>query len=181
MKTKKAVEWITQGYKVMAMKGSSGLNVEAIARAIQKNKSSFYYYFGTMEVFEATLLEYHIERVHELAAAIKKCQSIRPDLFHVFINYQTDLFFHKQLRVHREKESYRLCFEQAFAQIEAAMLPQWAAFLGLENQQFFANAFLQLVAENFLLQITPPTFDYAWLDDYLRYIHSFWRQMQHKE
>lgn len=181
MKTKKGSEWIEQGYAVMAMNGSSGLHVEAMARAIGKNKSSFYYYFGTMEVFEATLLEHHIERVNELATAIKTCQNIRPDLFHVFLTYQIDLFFHKQLRVQRDKVAYRKCFEQAFAQIELALLPPWAAFLGLEKQQFFASAFLQLIAENFLLQITPQTLDFAWLDQYLQYIYSFWQQMQAKK
>jgi AcrR family transcriptional regulator len=171
------LEWIEKGYEMMAMEGSGSLRVEVLSRVIGKNKSSFYYHFGGMEAFEQALLAYHMECVDQMAEKIQQCQNIRPDLFHLFLAHQTDLFFHKQLRIHRDNAIYQACFTDAFSKIETAMLPQWGSFFGLSEQHFFARVFLGLIAENFLLQITPQTLSYDWLNQYLKYIHSFWLQL----
>ena len=43
--------WIIKGYELFANKGSLGLKVEVISKAVNKSKSSFYHHFADIEVF----------------------------------------------------------------------------------------------------------------------------------
>jgi AcrR family transcriptional regulator len=154
MSSPRALLWIEEGYQMVARNGIKGINIEAIARSIQKNKSSFYHYFGDLEIFEAALLDFHVQQAENLAEQIYACDRIRPDVLKVFLDNKIDLFFHKQLRINREYPQYKSCFEQAFSKMEEAFVDKWADFLGLQHQPLFAASFLHLIAENFLLKIT---------------------------
>ena len=94
-----------------------------------------------------------------------------------FVDFKTDLFFHKQLRIHRRRPAFKACFEKVFEQFAAAVLDPWAFFLGLQNQKLLARAFLQLVAENFLLRITWEEYSYAWMEEYLDEVAVLLKQM----
>ena len=163
----------------MAKDGINSINIESISRRVNKNKSSFYHYFGDLGSFESELLNYHIQQAEAFSKKITECEKIKPDVIKVFIEYKTDLLFHKQLRINRENPEYQRCFERAFKELEVAFIDKWAGFLGLNDRKLFAAAFLQLIAENFLLQITEYTFDYDWLDRYLDSIYVILQQMGH--
>ncbi|MBT8220631.1 MAG: TetR/AcrR family transcriptional regulator [Bacteroidia bacterium] len=177
MKEQKKLEWITAGYEMIAQNGMKSIRIESIARQLNKNKSSFYHYFGDAEIFDDELLEYHTAQIRKFADRAKDCEHIRPDLLNLFIEHKTDLFFHKQLRINRHTPKYKACFERSFQQLEDAIIDKWADFLGLENKTLFARAFLNLIAENFLLQITENTFSYQWLDEYLDEVQGLLKQM----
>jgi AcrR family transcriptional regulator len=167
MKGKKKQEWVEKGYQMISDHGFTNVNVESIARLLNKNKSSFYYYFGNWDVFEEALLEYHLDLAKQFAEEVARCQSIIPDMVHLFIRHQTDIFFHKQLRINRTKPHFKKCFEKVFNLFEQAVHDQWVAFLNLEKQSFLAAKILILISENFLLQITHENFEYDWLENYL--------------
>lgn len=177
MMSEKSQRWIEEGYDMISKTGISSIKVESIARKINKNKSSFYYYFGDTEQFLDELLAYHITRVEQFAVVAKACKQVRPDLLQLFVEYKTDFFFHKQLRINRDNPQMKKCFETAFEKVDQAIIEQWAAFLDLTSQPLLARTFLHLVAENFLLQITESTFNYQWLDNYLGDVNSIFRQM----
>lgn len=177
MKGQKKLEWIEEGYRVVAEEGFNNLNIESIARSIDKNKSSFYHYFGDLDWFKSELLSYHLDRAKEFAEAINACKDIRPGIIEVFVAYKTDLFFHKRLRIHRSNPEYKKCFEKVYEMYESAVLVKWAHFLGLDNQPHLASNFLNLMAENFLLQITQDSYSAAWLDSYLQNASAILRQM----
>jgi len=177
MSNQKSLLWIEEGYNRIAYNGIKSINIESIAKGINKNKSSFYHYFGDVENFEAELLKFHINKVEQFAENAKGCKSIKPDLLRLFIDYKTDFFFHKQLRINRSIPAFRICFETAFEKVDQAIIDNWADFLGLQNQQLFAKTFLHLIAENFLLQITEQTFNYEWLHNYLDSINDILKQM----
>ena len=107
MKGKNRQIWLEKGYQMISEKGFTKVNVESIARTINKNKSSFYYYFGDWEGFEESLLEYHLSLAEEFAVKINNCANIIPDMLEVFLDYKTDIFFHKQLRINRDKPTVR--------------------------------------------------------------------------
>ena len=111
-----------------------------------------------LEVFESGLLDFHIQQVEIFSEAIKACETIQPDVLNLFLEYKTDLFFHKQLRINRDKAEFKKCFEKAFSKVEEALLDKWTDYLGLGDQQLFATAFLRLIAENFLLQMSERNF-----------------------
>ncbi len=70
MSNQKSLQWIEEGYLMISRNGFSSLKIETIARSISKNKSSFYHYFGDVEVFEEELLKYHIYKVEQFAGNI---------------------------------------------------------------------------------------------------------------
>ncbi|MFT4987006.1 MAG: AcrR family transcriptional regulator [Chitinophagales bacterium] len=177
MKGQKKAEWIEKGYTIAASEGIKNIRIESIARELDKNKSSFYHYFGDLESFENELLAHHIAEIKELAIQLARCKSMRPDVLNLFILQKTDLFFHKQLRINRSVPRYKACFEQAFQILEDAVIQQWSTFLGLKQRQLFARTFFQLIADNFLLQITEDNFNYEWISQYLDEIHSILQRM----
>jgi len=177
MKGQKKLEWIKEGYRMVSEQGFASLSIESIARAIGKNKSSFYHYFGDAELFETELLEHHLKCADEFTHQAGQCNNIRPDLVNLFVAHQTDLFFHKQLRIHRGNPEFKKCFEKVFDLYEHAIMDQWAEFLGLAEKRIFARTFLHLMADNFLLQITPTSYNYEWLDNYLKDISIALLQM----
>ena len=172
MKSEKELQWLEVGYQMVALNGFNSLNIESIARKLNKNKSSFYHYFGDLELFEAELLEMHTQKAIPFAEELKACEKIKPDAMNVFVEHKMDLLFHKQLRINRENPTHKMCFEKAYNSTEAVFIEKWSDFLGLNEQQFFAQTFLQLVSENFLLQITENTINLSWLNNYLEEIQN---------
>lgn len=166
MKSSKEV-WITEAYQTVALEGFERLSVELLARKVGKNKSSFYHYFGDMELFEKTLLDYHLEATKHFAAEITACERLNPDVLNLMIQLKTDLFFHKQLRINREKPTCRACFEKSYQVFQEAIFDKWITFLGLTHQKFFGEALLNLASENFLLRITQSNLTFDWLIGYV--------------
>ncbi len=169
--------WIHEGYDLAAQSGFKSLTVETIARNIGKNKSSFYHYFGDVENFKEVMLNHHLKQAGIFSEKIKSCTHIKPDVLHVFVEHKTDVFFHKQLRIHRQDIHYKQCFETAFEMISAAISDKWAMYIGMEHRKLFAHAFFGLIAENFLLKITFESFKREWLEKYLDEISNMLRQM----
>ena len=167
MKGKSKQEWIEKGYQLVSENGFSKVNVELMARLLNKNKSSFYYYFGDGEGFEEALLAHHLKLANQFAADVSACQNILPDLLELFIAHKTDIFFHKQLRINRVKPHFKKCFETVFTMFEEAVHDKWVSFLNAEHHSFLAAKILTLLSENFLLQITHENFNYDWLNNYL--------------
>ena len=161
-------DWIDCGYHLVATQGFGTVNIESTARAMGKSKSSFYHYFGDWEGFEEFLLNHHITRAMAFAHEVTECKEIVPDLVHLLIDYKTDFFFHKQLRINRERPDFKTCFEKVHELFEKAVIDQWVAFLSLQDRPFLAAQTLRLISENFLLQITEEHYDFDWLKNYLQ-------------
>ncbi|MEO1435584.1 MAG: TetR/AcrR family transcriptional regulator [Bacteroidota bacterium] len=177
--TKNKKEWILAGYAAFAQAGPGGLKVEALARAVQKSKSSFYHYFADLEIFTEQLLAYHSERAQMITIRESECQNVDPELLEVFVEFKQDLLFNRQLRVHREKPGFEACFQAVNAQVGLAILPIWSAFLGLPSNSPLASLVLTLTVENFFLQITADNLNMKWLQNYVQGLRQMVRQFQH--
>ncbi|NNF21340.1 MAG: TetR/AcrR family transcriptional regulator [Saprospiraceae bacterium] len=160
-------EWINAGYQMISELGFNHSNIESIARSINKNKSSFYHYFGDWEIFEESLLDQHLKAVNQFSADAKQCENIIPDMVNLFVQHKDDFLFHKQLRIYRKNKTYKDCFESAYRIYEDAIITKWTSFIKLDEQTLLARRILNLISENFLLQITPENFNYDWLKNYL--------------
>ncbi|MEO1433899.1 MAG: TetR/AcrR family transcriptional regulator [Bacteroidota bacterium] len=167
MNAKKKQVWIEAGYQMIADQGYKAANVGSLARVLEKNKSSFYHYFGDWERFEEELLAHHLQLSGPFSQKINACETVIPGMIHVFLEHKTDLFFHKQLRINRSKSHFKRCFEIAHQQFIEAIHDPWIKFLGLEQQSLLAIKFLTLISENLLLQITDENYNYDWLREYM--------------
>lgn len=162
------IVWLQKGYTIFAQEGPKGLKVEVLARLVNKNKSSFYHHFADLEIFTEILLQYHLERAAIMAEAERRCRNVDPELLQVIIQFKEDLFFNRQLRVHRAVAVFKQCMEQSNAQVAGAIIDIWAEALGLSKQTQLAALVLNLSFENFFLQITEENMNYTWLSNYVK-------------
>lgn len=166
----KELQWRLKGYTLVSEKGIDKVSIELLATKVGSSKSSFYHFYGNFKNFTEALFKFHIEQSEALAHKIKLCENLAPDMLNVFLENKEDILFHKQIRIKRENEVYRDCFEKAYQKVEAAIFDKWIIHLDLSNQALFAKAFLNLVTDNFLLRITKKNFTYTWLENYLKEI-----------
>ncbi|MEO0896763.1 MAG: TetR/AcrR family transcriptional regulator [Bacteroidota bacterium] len=168
----KKLPWIKEGYALFAKEGLQGVSIELIAKRVGISKSSYYHHFGDFEVFMSELLVYHIYRAEGMSAKASECEQLDPDVLNLFLEYREDMFFNKQLRLHREQPEFKKCFESAYSLVEHAFIEQWAAGVQLESKTGLARLLLQLIAENFFLRITEESFDYPWFHQYIQEVSS---------
>jgi len=178
MKNQKKQEWVKEGYQVVGKTGFNTINIESIAFALKKSKSSFYHYFGDKAIFEVELLNYHLDRVEAFSQEVTKCESIRPDYINLLLAYKSDILFHKQLRLNRNKPNHKKCFEKANGLYSLAALDLWVDFFGLAQNRFFVQTFLHFFTENFLLQISPENYTYSWLNNYVEELYYMLKQLK---
>lgn len=173
--------WVLAGYTLFAKSGPSALKVEALARKVGKNKSSFYHFFADPDIFIDHLLDYHRERSRIMAEKEGECRNVDPELLMVILDFREDVLFNRQLRVHRNTPRYRKCLEQTNQEVAGAILEIWAEALGLSGQTQLAGVVLKLSLENFFLQITEDTLNYEWLSGYVGELRTMVRAFQHSK
>lgn len=172
MKNKGKYLWVEKGYELVSEVGFTKINIEFLSRELNKNKSSFYYYFGDWDGFEEELLAQHIAFGKLFEQEAKGCKRIIPDMIDLFLRSKTDIFFHKQLRINRQNARFKQCFENTYSMFENAIIEQWASFLNMRDQPILAGKILTLISENFLLRITNEDFTFSWMEDYLAEISN---------
>jgi AcrR family transcriptional regulator len=177
MDSKIKMPWLEVGYTIFSNEGPKALKIEALARKVGKNKSSFYHCFADLDIFIDELLCFHVVKSKEVFKHIKLCKSLVPDVFEVLFEYKEDAFFNRQLRIHRHIESYKLCFEKAHKPIEGALLEFWPKAIGLEENPHLARMILNLAVENFYLRLTEETFTEKGLNSYLDEILAIVKKM----
>lgn len=169
--TKAEQGWIDVGYRVFSLDGPGALKVEKLARAVGKNKSSFYHHFADLEVFTERLLEFHLSQARIVADKEAQSQN-EAELSEVILEHKMDLLFNRQLRIHRDNPDFKKCFDEVTSFATPAMLPVWKKIIGLSENTYLAEAVLALSLENFFLQITDETLTVEWLSTYFDKIRS---------
>ena len=178
MKGKKRQAWIEEGYKLVARTGFEGLGVESISRSMNKSKSSFYHYFGEMEVFREELLHFHLSRAVGFGRDISACKNVRPELVDVFLDYQTDIFFHKQLHINRDYPSCKKCIDKVYEVHEKPLVEKWIDYFGLSHKKMFAKTFHRFMTEHFCLLIVYETYNREWILNYLKGLYQMLQQLK---
>ena len=170
--------WIKAGYYVFGRKGPNGLNVELLAKKIKKSKSSFYYYFGDMESFQEALLAYHLERADQIAERGKLCENMDPDVINLLVDTKNDLLFNKQLRLNIKNPAFEKCHNQSSKKINNSFLDKWNIAIGFEQNPMLGEIILNLLRDNFFLQVNDENLTYQWFHDYLKNLFSIIQQIQ---
>ena len=176
MKGDKKHIWIEAAYLRFATHGESGLTVEAIARDLDRNKSSFYHYFGELQVLKSALLQRHLDTSKAVGQMMAGAESLDPDIFRIILDHKKNFFFQKQLKL-AEGETYQQYYNQAFEYVQTPLQQKMSEALGIANKQLFSEALLHLVSDNFLLRIQESNLTLAWLRDYVEEIRSLTRHV----
>jgi len=169
--------WIEAGYKSFAMEGSQNVGIEKLARAVDKNKSSFYHFFADLDVFTSRLLEKHLSQARIMSHKEAKAQN-EAELIDILLKHKLDLLFNRQLRIHRENEAFQDCFAKTNEISIPGFVPIWRKIIGLPENAQLAELVLIFSMENFFLQITEETLSKVWLSSYFKNIKSMVEQFQ---
>ncbi|HAA17928.1 MAG TPA: TetR/AcrR family transcriptional regulator [Cytophagales bacterium] len=177
MEDSKKTPWITAGYRAFAYEGPQALKVERLAKLLGKNKSSFYHYFGDLEVFTEELLQEHREQVRRIAEREAEAQDLEA-LIALLVDHKLDLLFNRQLRFHRENPDFEAIFLETNQKAAESIGPLWMKILGLEDNSYLAFLVLKLSFDNFFLQITDENLNVAWLNGYFREVRGMVQQFK---
>ena len=169
----KAIEkpWLETGYRNFAYDGPGNLKIERVAKEVNKNKSSFYHLFASMEIFMERLLDFHIEQAKVIAQKEADANE-EQQLITIFIEHKVDLLFNRQLRFHRSNPVFATCFNRVNTFTFPAIMPVWKKIIGLTDDSALAEMVLALSIENFYLQITDETLSEDWLKSYFKTIRG---------
>lgn len=181
MKVKNKQKWIEEGYHMVALTGWHSLNIESIARTLNKSKSSFYYYFGDKEIFEEVLLEWHLYRIKEFNKKIRLCKNIRPDFVYVLIEYRIEMLFQKQLHINREQPSCKKYLTKSLDDYALTSIDLWQEYFDFPNNRMFVNLFIYFFAENFLLRVSLENFTHEWIDNYIKELYQMIQLIKKKK
>ena len=132
-------KWLEKSYAIVAENGMEYLTINSISREVGKSKSSFYHFFVDLEHFKKDLIDYHKQQVNLFSLELEKVENFNPNLIYVFLEHKVDIFFHKQLRIHRIEPMYKNCIEEVFESYENSLLEQWALHFELNHQKKLAK------------------------------------------
>lgn len=177
MKGDKKTIWIEAAYQRFAAHGEASLTVEAIARDIGKNKSSFYHYFGELQVLKSTILQLHLDASKAVGEEMAATEKLDPDVLNIILDHKKNFLFQKQLKL-AEGEAYKSYYDRAFEYVQTPLLGKLSEALGIEQKQLFSTALLNLVSDNFLLRIQESNLTLEWLRNYIEELRSLTRHIQ---
>ena len=163
MSTEKTEAWIKAGYKLFAKKGIEGIKVERLARILQLNKSGFYHYFGSMNIYLKNLLCYHVQMAKVLAEEAATCENLDPDLLLFIIKHKTFFLVESQLLVRGKLGDFGPNIDEAGKIFNKEILPLWRKTTPLPEDSTVALAYLNIILHYFYARIGPDNMTYEFL------------------
>lgn len=163
--TKSYSRWITAGYELFAQEGPEGIQIERLARILNLNKSGFYYYFGTLDIYFERLMHHHIEMATGLAEKVKDVQNFAPDYIHLISECNVPLLVHRQLLCSRHVPIFERTYNHVNKLIGQSTLPLWADFVGLPEAPELAARYFEMVRDVFFGRLTPGTLSFEFITD----------------
>jgi AcrR family transcriptional regulator len=160
----KQIAWIQAGYTMFANNGI--VQIEPLAKAVGKSKSSFYHHFADIELFMEALLQLHITQSHIIAQKEKKAKNINPELIDILVTHKEDLLFNRQLRVHNNVPFYNDIICQSNKIIGEAFRWLWTKELNPKFTSSQIEVFFNLALDNFYMQTTAENLNHKWLVQY---------------
>lgn len=148
-------KWIDAGYQQFALEGPDGILVERMARILSLNKSGFYYYFGDRDFYLDQLLKFHLSQCEELALEMRMMTRFDPDFFNTIMKHKESVMVQMQLLRYRHHDRCKDYYVQVNQLVDKEIIPQWSAFIGIQNDPALALQFFKLTRDLFYSRITP--------------------------
>jgi AcrR family transcriptional regulator len=177
-KTGVSEKWIETGYQLFSQEGIPGIQIERMSRILGLNKSSFYHYFGTLEIFLDRLITHHHNHVELLVSDIKKADFFDPDLLNTLIQRQVTVMVQVQLKNSKSNSTLLAIGKIIEEQIDQAILPVWANYIGIPQNSGLAYKYLECVRDAFYTRISFEQFTYCFLHEFASGAKEIANQMQ---
>lgn len=156
-------QWIEMGYNVFAKEGLPGIRIEALARNLGLNKSSFYHFFGDLERYKEELIRYHFTKAGDLLSDISLCANFDPEFLNVVIKHRVSVVVHMQLVTNRKVPLFFNAYEKINDIVDPRAVPFWAAFIGIPHNPELALKYWQVVRDMFYLRVSLDNLTYTFL------------------
>lgn len=167
--------WIDSGYTLFAQEGLEGIQVERLAKILDLNKSGFYHYFGSRDVFLEQLMEHHFEIAIFIAREMSKIKQFDPDFFHTLLRFKIPVLVHMQLVRNRHHPFLEKTFVKVNSLVDPAVVPSFAEFIDMPGQTELARKYFELSRDMFYSRITEDKMN----EEYLRsLIHEVRKVLQ---
>lgn len=154
--------WVEAGYDLFALEGMNGIQVERLARILQRNKSGFYHYFGDMESYSSDLLKLHKRKADAFFIELQSVRSIDPDYLNLIVKYKTSILF--QIQCYRSGNAALISVaEKINLQEEQNLRGLWAQYIGFDHNPELANRFFVIIRDMFHGRVNSQNFDYSFL------------------
>lgn len=157
--------WIEAGYELFAREGHEGIQVERLARILHLNKSGFYHYFGTLENYFKALMLHLSNQSDLIVGQAKTATSFDPGFLTVMINNTMTIMATVQLVSNRNVPVFTETFREVTQKIDTALLPLWAAHIGVTNNPRLALRYFEMIRDVFFSRITFETLNYDYLHE----------------
>ncbi len=156
--------WIDNGYTLFAREGLEGIQVERLAKILDLNKSGFYHYFGSREVFLEQLMDHHFQIAVLMAGEMSKIKQFDPDFFHTLLRYKIPVIAHMQLVRNRHHPLLDKTFVKINNFFDPAVVPSFTEFIGVPGQIELGRKYFELSRDMFYSRITEDKMN----EEYLR-------------
>lgn len=155
--------WMDAGYEIFAEEGPSGVQVERLARELDKNKSGFYHFFGDKETFFELMMKEHLGRLDLLSYQIRRIKEFDPEYLDFLMANRSTVLFQMQLVRNRETPLFATTMEQFSVRVTAAILPVWSNYLG--TTVTVSGKLWGIIRDTFYSRVTPDNFNFEWMSE----------------
>jgi AcrR family transcriptional regulator len=156
-------QWIETGFELFAQEGHEGLQVERLARILNRNKSGFYHYFGTMDKYFGALMRHMHKQADIIVAETRVAQAFDPGFLMVMEKNKLTVMATMQLIRNRNVPLFAENFREVTNKIDQALLPLWANHIGVPNDLKLALRYFEMIRDMFFARITFDTLHYDYL------------------
>lgn len=153
--------WMDAGYTIFSLEGPSSIQIERLARYLNKNKSGFYYFFKDREFFLECLMKEHVGRLNSITSQIREVRHFDPEYFELLIKYKEEFFFQIQLMKNRETELFNTVLNIFNTRISAAVIPVWSDYLDTSVE--VADKLWGMTRDTLYCRATGANFSFVWL------------------
>lgn len=152
-------KWLEAAYALFVNDGPLELKVERMARILKMNKSGFYHYFGTLEIFLEELMQKHIAEGKLMESRIVTIKDFETDFTEIILDFKFSVLFHMRLVRNRHVALFEKTYMHINEFIDHAILPSWAIYIGLENDHALALRYFEIIRDMFYSRLSPEKFD----------------------
>jgi AcrR family transcriptional regulator len=162
-KANHASVWTEAGYSLFAEDGLDGIQVERLARILQLNKSSFYHYFGDLEVYSTELLRMHERKCDVFYDEIRHIKTIDPEYFQKVVAHKVTMMFQVQLYHTKSKPAYYNLAERIDEKEGPILQHIWNEYLGFGDNADLAIRYFVIVRDMAYRRISLQNLTYEFL------------------
>lgn len=164
-KENSATKWLETGYTLFAREGPDGVQIEKIARLLALNKSSFYHYFGTLEIFYELLVQHHCNRFDVVMKDAQRAESLDPDYLDTIVKHKVTFMFQMQLTRHKSNTLFSKACLRVNQKIDQSIILLWNKHLGLIDNDDLSLLLLGFVRDSFYARVSFENFNYYFLHE----------------